>query len=88
MEEQEESIPLGRQICLIDEQRLNLVNTVLNQVSACACEDRVDTHDSITAHVEVPVSQVLYDGLHQVLQDGLDRDLGHESKSAPSYELV
>lgn len=77
MEQQEKGISLGRQVCFIQEQRLNLVNAIFNQFQSSICEDSIKTHDGISPDIEMTMSQVFNDSLNKILQDRLDIDLSN-----------
>jgi hypothetical protein len=88
MKEEEKGISLGREISLIEEESLNLVDAVFDEFDSRVGEDGIETHDRVTAHVEVAMEQVLNHCVHQVLQDRLYVDFRDQTQSSPSDELV
>lgn len=75
VEQQNERIPLRAEVCLVYAELLDRVDEVLKQLDACGLVDVVQAHDRVSAHIEVPVLQVLRYGLHEVLEDALHCDL-------------
>ena len=88
MEQQQERVTLCRQICLLYHEFLNIINRVLNNLHTKVGEDRIQTHDWVTAHIRVSVIQISNYTVNQVLNDRLHMYLWNQAQGSTPNELI
>jgi len=79
MENQDESIPLGWEIAVVDAELFDFINEILYQLHPSALVNIVDAHDGVSPDIKVSMVQILSHSFHQVFKNTFVLYFWHES---------
>mmetsp|Transcript_33573 Transcript_33573/g.96288 ORF Transcript_33573/g.96288 Transcript_33573/m.96288 type:complete len:1064 (-) Transcript_33573:41-3232(-) len=88
IQKHQESIALGGEVALHEEQLLDVFGGLRHHVQAEALDDRVHAHDGIPPHVGVPVAEIPEDSLLQGLKDSVVLHLAQQAQGRAANVLV